>query len=238
MTGARFASPFCGGSALPAADSLRALAERLGISGASRAVAYGHEAPMAARFLLSLGALGVSRLSYLNGGLPKRLAEGRPVVAGEPAVPRGAIAPAPWPALTVDATGIGARLGRPGLSPIDTRTSAEYAGTGTHRGMPSTGHLDGARPLEWEWMFEAANPLLLKPERVLRALFAERVRPGDAVVTYCWVGYRASATWFVARALGLDARLLRRIVRRGWPRRRSRRAPPATSRFAGCWRSP
>jgi PAS domain S-box-containing protein len=34
----------------------------------------------------------------------------------------------------------------------------------------------------------------------------EAVRAGDTVVTYCWVGYRASATYFAARLLGLDAK--------------------------------
>jgi thiosulfate/3-mercaptopyruvate sulfurtransferase len=45
----------------------------------------------------------------------------------------------------------------------------------------------------------------LKPRAELEALFRERAAPGDTVITYCWVGYRASATWFVARALGYRA---------------------------------
>jgi thiosulfate/3-mercaptopyruvate sulfurtransferase len=37
-------------------------------------------------------------------------------------------------------------------------------------------------------------------------MYNERATAGDTFVTYCWVGYRASATYFVARSLGLNAR--------------------------------
>jgi thiosulfate/3-mercaptopyruvate sulfurtransferase len=207
------------GSELPTTDSLRAIAEGLGISSTSRVVAYAHAAPMAARFLLSLEAAGVRRVSYLDGGLAKWQAEGRPVTEEEPTVVRGTIARTGGSAPIVDAAWLEPRVGTPGLSLIDTRTTGEYVGTGNRSGMPSAGHLAGARQLEWEWMFDTANPLRLKSEQELRALFSERVRTGDAVVTYCWVGYRASATWLVARALGYDARLYDGSYQ-DWQRRR------------------
>ena len=34
----------------------------------------------------------------------------------------------------------------------------------------------------------------------------DRVTPGDTVVTYCWVGYRASAPYFAVRLLRFDAK--------------------------------
>jgi thiosulfate/3-mercaptopyruvate sulfurtransferase len=73
--------------------------------------------------------------------------------------------------------------------------------------MPSHGHLAGARQLEWEDLFRGPGSSLLKDRGDLEKMFAERVRPGDEVVTYCWVGYRASATWLVARWLGYEAKL-------------------------------
>ena len=98
------------------------------------------------------------------------------------------------------------RVGRPGVSLIDTRTDGEYNGTGNRSGMPSAGHLDGARQLQWESLFEEGNGLLLKDRATLQRMYDERVRAGDTVVTYCWVGYRASATYFAARLLGLNAK--------------------------------
>ncbi len=192
---------------LPPLDSLRSLAEDLGISTDSRVVVYAQEAPMATRLLMSLDVLGLRRLSYLDGGLTQWQAEGHPVARGEPPITRGSIVPQAHPEKIVDAAWITARLGKPGLSLIDTRTTGEFNGTGNRSGMPSAGHLEGARQLEWEWMFDEKNPLQVKPRSALRALFAERIRAEDAVVTYCWVGYRASATYFMARALGYDAHL-------------------------------
>lgn len=197
-------------SELPSVDSLRAIASRLGLQPSNHVVVYAHEAPMATRVLLSLHALGLTRVSYLNGGVSKWQAEGRTVVssASNSAVSAAPLTNVSTPAVpVVSADWLVPRVGSSGLSLIDTRTTGEYDGTGNRSGMPSAGHLQGAKQLEWEWMFDTANPLLLKPEAELRALFSARVRPGDTVVTYCWVGYRASATWFVAHALGFDARL-------------------------------
>lgn len=193
---------------VPSLDSLRSLAEGLGISDQSHVVVYAPEAPMATRFLLTLHLLGLDRVSYLDGGLPKWRAEGRPIAREDANTPRtvarGRITPKPRLETIVTASWLDARVGQPGLSLIDTRTTGEYTGTGNRSGMPSAGHLVGARQLEWEQMFDSAAPLTLKPRDELRALFAERVTPGDTVVTYCWVGYRASATWFMARAMGYD----------------------------------
>lgn len=193
---------------VPSLDSLRSLVEGLGISDQSHVVVYAPEAPMATRFLLTLHLLGLDRVSYLDGGLPKWRAEGRALAREEPGasrtVARGRITPKPRLETIVSASWLDARVGQPGLSLIDTRTTGEYTGTGNRSGMPSAGHLLGARQLEWEQMFDSAAPLTLKPRNELRALFSERVTPGDTVVTYCWVGYRASATWFMARAMGYD----------------------------------
>ena len=191
---------------LPSIDSLRSLFEGLGISDDSRVVVYASEAPMATRLLMTLDYIGHPRFSYLDGGLVKWRAEARPVVATEPRVTRGTLRPQPRSDVVVTADWITARLGKPGLAFIDTRTTGEYNGTGNRSGMPSAGHLAGARQLEWEELFGGSDGLQLKPRAELRALFDARVKGGETVVTYCWVGYRASATYFAARLLGYDAR--------------------------------
>ena len=56
-------------------------------------------------------------------------------------------------------------------------------------------------------MFSDEEHSVLRPRAELEQLFADIVRPGDQVVTYCWVGYRGSATYFIARHLGYDVRL-------------------------------
>ncbi len=191
---------------LPSVDSLKTLFEGLGISDNQRVVVYAHEAPMATRMLMTLDYLGHSKVSYLDGGFAKWAAEGRAAGESDANVTRGTFTPRPRAGMVVTADWISANISKPGLALIDTRTDGEYNGTGNRSGMPSAGHLAGARQLEWQSLFQTENPLLLKDRAVLRRMFADRVKDGDAVVTYCWVGYRASATYFAARLLGLDAK--------------------------------
>lgn len=192
---------------LPPADEVRARFEALGISDSTLVVVYAHEAPMATRALFTLDYLGHSRWAYLDGGLTAWRAEGRPTTTENRAVKPGRMTGAPRPGVAATADWITARIGKPGIALIDTRTDGEYLGTGNRSGMPSAGHLTGARQLEWQQLFRADEPLRLRPRSEVESLYAERVQRGDTVVTYCWVGYRASATYFAARWLGYEARM-------------------------------
>ncbi len=194
------------GTELPSVDSLKALVESLGISPSTRVVVYAHEAPMATRLLLSLDYLGHDKFSYLDGGMRTWVEERRATASVESVVRRSSCTPRPRADMVVTADWLTPRIGTPGLALIDTRTDGEYNGTGNRSGMPSAGHLAGARQLEWESLFEANDALLFRDRTALRKMFTERMAAGDTVVTYCWVGYRASATYFAARMLGLPAK--------------------------------
>lgn len=195
------------GSELPTVDSLRTLLERMGINNRSHVVVYAPDAPMATRFLFTLDYLGHTRMSFLDGGLRKWTREGRPVTTDVVQPVATKYEPAPREELVATAEWISERIGAPGLSLIDTRTSREYLGTPVTGGMPSAGHLAGAQQLEWEWMFADDEHSTLRSRDELKKLYDARVRPGDKVVTYCWVGYRGSATYFIARYLGYDVKL-------------------------------
>lgn len=191
---------------LPPADTLRARFAALGVSDGDLVVVFAHQGPMATRALFSLAALSHARYAYLDGGLARWRAEGRPVAPPAPVPAPGRMSAQPPRDVVASADWMLGRLGKPGTGFIDTRTTGEYNGSGNRSGMPSAGHLAGARQLEWEDLF-ADSAITLKPRAELERLFAERVRAGDQVATYCWVGYRASATWFIAHWLGYDARL-------------------------------
>lgn len=193
-------------SELPDAAALRAVFEGLGVSDSTMVVVYAHEAPMATRVLYSLASLGHPRFALLDGGLDRWRAENQPLSREVPTVTPGRLTARSVAPVVVTADWVTSRLGKPGLSLIDTRTDGEYNGTGNRSGMPSAGHLEGARQLEWEDMFSDRSTRL-KPLAELERMFGERATRGDTVVTYCWVGYRASATWFVATYLGYDAKL-------------------------------
>lgn len=194
------------GTELPDAAALRTVFEGLGISDNTLVIAYAHEAPMATRALVTLESIGHTRIALLDGGLAKWNAEKRPLEKASSAPQRGTLSDRPRPEIVVNADWISSRLGKPGIAPIDTRTDKEYIGEGERGGMPSAGHLAGARQLQWEALFQDKEHLQLKPRAELQKLYADRMRSGDTLVTYCWIGYRASATYFVARTLGLPVK--------------------------------
>jgi thiosulfate/3-mercaptopyruvate sulfurtransferase len=195
------------GTELPSVDKLKELFEATGISNGSRVVIYGHMAPMASRAFFTLDYLGNVHPSVLDGGIAKWKREGRPVTTEVTKIAKGSYAPKPRPDLVVDAAWIQPRLGKPGTALIDTRTDGEYAGDGERHGMPSNGHLLGGQQLQWEQLFKNPDEGEFLDRAALAKLYAARVQPGDTVVTYCWVGYRASMTYLAARALGYPTRL-------------------------------
>jgi len=191
---------------LPAASDLRETFEKLGVSNATHVVLYGSPL-MVSRAFVALEYLGSNNVSVLNGGLTKWRAEGRSATRDEPRVVRGTFEPHLHPEIIADADWVRARVGKSGIALIDTRTDGEYLGSGDRHGMPSTGHVQGARQLQWQELFREPNDLVFRDRDELERLYAARARVGDTVVTYCFVGYRASMTYLVARYLGFPARL-------------------------------
>lgn len=191
---------------LPSVDQIRNALESAGVSDSTLVVVYGSDAPAASRALFTLDYIGHHKFAFLDGGIAKWKAEGRPLSRDVPIVKRGHITPHPNPGVVVTADWITAHAKDPNIALIDTRTDGEYLGTGDRHGMPSEGHIAGARQLQWEQLFES-DKMTLKDAAALKKLYADRIQPGDTVVTYCWVGYRGSMTYFVARYLGYPVTL-------------------------------
>jgi thiosulfate/3-mercaptopyruvate sulfurtransferase len=197
------------GTEFPAADSLRAVFERLGVSDNSHVVIYNSGngmAPMSSRVFLSLDYLGHRNISLLDGGFAKWRAAGRPVNGDAVHAARGRIT-TPLREVTVDAAWIIANTGKKGVAFIDTRTDGEYLGTNERGGLRSLGHVAGARQLEWQQLFSNADENQFLDMAALKKLYDDRSAPGDTIVTYCLVGYRASMTYFAARVLGLPVKI-------------------------------
>jgi thiosulfate/3-mercaptopyruvate sulfurtransferase len=197
------------GTELPPVEQLEQTFEKLGVSDDSHVIIYSGgqgRAPVASRVFLTLDYLGHPRVSLLSGGLAKWQAENRPVSRDAPNITVGKLTPKPR-TVTVDADYVTARIGRKGFAFLDTRTTPEYVGSGTRSGLPSEGHIAGARQLEWEQLFSDARAATFLDADALKKLYGDRVAPGDTVITYCLVGYRASMTYFGARLLGYPVRL-------------------------------
>jgi thiosulfate/3-mercaptopyruvate sulfurtransferase len=197
------------GTELRPIDDLRKTFETLGVSDGSHVVIYSGwrgQAPVASRVFLTLDHLGLQRVSLLDGGLEAWRGERRPVVTDVPRIEAGSITPRPR-SVTVDANYVLARISRPGFAFIDTRTTPEFLGISTSARLPSEGRIAGSTQLEWQQLFSDAETGRFLDLPALQKLYAERVRTGDTVVTYCLVGYRASMTYFGARLLGYPVRL-------------------------------
>ena len=193
---------------LPSVQSLVDLLSRAGVSTGSRVVLYGAPAPVVTRAFFALDYLGGTRPAILLGGMTKWKSEGRAVTAQVATASRaGKLTPRPNPGVVVNAGWVRAHLGKPSIALVDTRTPAEYFGGAERHGAVSGGHLPGARELEWQELFSSGADFDLRSPVELRNIFSRRARAGDTVITYCAVGYRASATYFVARLLGYPARL-------------------------------
>jgi thiosulfate/3-mercaptopyruvate sulfurtransferase len=197
------------GTELPSPEDLQRTFEKLGVSDNSHVVIYAAGmgmAPMASRAFLSLDYIGFPRISLLDGGLARWRAENRALETERVAVAPGHLTPKPRP-VAVDASWVTAHTGRRGIAFIDTRTTPEYLGTGDRGGLRSEGHIAGARQLEWQQLFADADSSIFLPRDALARLYADRSAPGDTLVTYCLVGYRASMTYFGARLAGLPVRI-------------------------------
>lgn len=194
---------------LPSPDSLAAVFASLGVSDSTLVVVTtSHEPPMAARALMTLDYIGHHKLAFLNGGVRAWQAEGRAMSTAAPPPTRGSLTVRVRPDVVVTADWITARQARGGeIALIDTRTDGEYTGTGDRHGMPSDGHAKGAQQLQWEQLFADDARRTLLDSTSLRRLYSERMQPGSTVVTYCWIGYRASMTYVAARMLGLPVHL-------------------------------
>ncbi len=191
---------------LPAPDSLKNLFESVGVSTSTHVVLTGRPL-IVTRAFYTLEYLGLKNLSALDGGFTKWKREGRAGETRAPAVERGHIAPAPRPEIVAKAPWVLDRIGKAGYSFVDTRTDSEYIGIGARGGLKSTGHIEGARRLEWQTAFTDTNDFTPKSIAELATLWSERVTPGDTVIAYCYIGYRASGSYFISRLLGYPAKL-------------------------------
>lgn len=194
------------GAELPPAATVKALYEGLGVSDSSRLVIYGHPV-LASRVFFTLDAFGHPRVAILDGGLKSWQAEGQRVESGpDRGVARpGTFTPRLSPDRMVTADWIRANAGKIAL--VDVRPDPEFTGSdGGMGGMHAVGHIDGAKQLPWNALVDGDGRFL--PEDQLRAkLQAAGAVSGKPVVPYCMIGMRASVVYFVARHLGLDARL-------------------------------
>jgi thiosulfate/3-mercaptopyruvate sulfurtransferase len=192
---------------MPPAEALDSVFTRLGVKDGVRVVIYAGSLTQAAtRVWFTLDYLGWgARAALLDGGLRLWKAEGRPLSTEAPRVEPGKFTARPAPNLIVGAEWVREHLGHARVELLDARMPEYYSGEDAG-GMPRAGHIPGARNVPFASVFEENGRL--KPAETLRAIMRASTGPEPSlVVSYCHIGLQATVPYFVARYLGMNARL-------------------------------
>ena len=154
------------------------------------------------------------RAALLDGGLG---AWPGPIESGPPSPrPAAAFTPRAWPAeALIDADGLAAVAGAPGVAVLDARSPERFRGD-TEPVDRRAGHIPGATNAPWQANLDPATGRFLPPE-VLRERFeALGVRAGDATVAYCGSGVSACANLAALELAGFTGARLYVASWSGW----------------------
>jgi thiosulfate/3-mercaptopyruvate sulfurtransferase len=194
---------------LPPMAQLAELFSKLGVSNDSRVVVYRLKdwLTQSARIVMTLDAMGLgANAALLDGSLATWNAEGRATSQEAPVVKAGTLTPCPQSDVIADLDFVKANLHQAGVRILDARDPKVYSGETARAGMVP-GHIQGAGNVYYDGLLDAQTGKL-KPVEELQAQFRDAgVKPGDRVVTYCFIGQQASALYLVSRYLGYDTRL-------------------------------
>jgi thiosulfate/3-mercaptopyruvate sulfurtransferase len=175
----------------------------LGLDNHDRIVIYDNS-PIhtSARAWYMLRSFGARHVAILDGGLPKWVAEGRPLERGEPSVQPGHFTPQPLDGALVDKVQVLALVGDPDHVIADARPAARFrAEVPEPRPGLAAGHIPGSRSLPQSDVFRADNSF--KQGADLRAAFADAgVDLAKPLVATCGSGVTACVILFGAHLLG------------------------------------
>lgn len=189
----------------PVEDMAQALREA-GISNDHHVVLYG-SGHIPARLFMTLDYLGHGdRTSVLDGNLAYWKSQGRPTSASARVRPAGTFTPDVQDDVLVTAEWIAERLDDASVTIVDARPEREYTGENSGQGL-RPGHIPGAYNLYWpELQVSEDEPVLRGMQDVLARYREAGASEDGVVVSYCFIGMRASYTYMVSRHLGFETR--------------------------------
>ena len=174
---------------------------RLGISDGDRIVVYDHAGLLSAgRVWWNFRAMGHDEVYVLDGGLPRWIAEKRPVASGPVTSAVRTFTPVFRPALVRDIQQVQASL-KAGVQVLDARARDRFQGAAPEPrpGLPS-GHMPGAFNTPHAELIENGA---LKSKEALAALFSgEGVDIDKPVITTCGSGVSAAVIALALARLG------------------------------------
>ncbi|GEM_PF-38325 len=178
-----------------------------GITNESRVILYGDQSNwFAAWALWQMKIYGHERVSLMNGGTRKWIAEGRPLTKDVP--PR---TPVRYTAREADVSlrallkEVQAASETGSATLVDVRTPEEFSGKVlAPLGLPETcqrgGHIPGAHNVPWSEVCREDGTF--KEADELRALLTQKgISPDRPAIAYCRIGERSAHMWFVLKYL-------------------------------------
>jgi len=183
-----------------------ALVSRAGIAADTHVVLYGDNNNWFAAYAFWLFKLyGHERVSLLDGGRKKWLAEERPLTEDIPVYPATSYqVSVVRDDLRADRDFVRARLNSPDFTLVDVRSVAEYTGEiiappGMTETAQRPGHIPGARNIPWAQA--VAEDGTFKSADELTKLYRTKGVTGETkdTVAYCRIGERSSHTWFALK---------------------------------------
>ena len=188
---------------LTAPEDFRAAARALGVSAGSKVVVYDSQGLFSApRVWWTFRVMGHGASFVLDGGLPRWLAEDRPVEAGWPDPAQGDFEAHPDSRLLADLEAVRAALGTGAIQIVDARPRVRFLGTAPEpRAGLRGGHMPGALNVPWSELVTSAGEL--EPPDNLRSAFEKAgVDLGRPIATTCGSGVSASLLALALARLG------------------------------------
>lgn len=187
---------------LPDAHSFALAAGALGLSEGLRIVVYdSHGLFSAPRVWWTLRAFGASDVKLLDGGLPKWLAEERPVEDGEVRRRPAVFQPRFDHSRVANIARVAAALESGSAQVLDARQEARFRGEAPEprEGLPS-GHMPGSLNLPHGLLVRDGR--LVPPEEIRAAMDASGLDLARPVITSCGSGVSAAILWVALELIG------------------------------------
>lgn len=189
---------------LPPAAEFAVAARRLGISNASTIVVYDTVGLFSApRVWWTFRAMGHDAVHVLDGGLPRWIAEGRPLETGWRDPEHGDFKARLRGDLVRDLDQVTAALRDPGLQVLDARPAARFQGAAPEpRPGLRSGHMPGARNLPFTGLIE--GDALAAADKLREVFETVGVDPAKPAIATCGSGVSAAVIALALARLGQD----------------------------------
>jgi thiosulfate/3-mercaptopyruvate sulfurtransferase len=189
---------------LPAPGDFGTAVRRLGVNSDSDVIVYDtHGLFSAARAWWSFRAMGHTACAVLDGGLPRWMAEGRPLESGWPNPRHGDFRAHPRPELLADLAAMLGHIEHGDAQILDARSPSRFAGaTPEPRAGLRAGHMPGARNVPWTAL--VSGDALVDPAGLRAALAAADVDLNRPIVTTCGSGITAALLALGLASLGRE----------------------------------